>query len=178
MKLKSKPAIISTALAVIAAGTVAALLRGTRPLPESASTAPPMPPMAGTLTRGEDPKAVFQRAFWRRPAEEDHILHAERREWADEGKETTHWQWFIAMEPGAAFTAWLKESNPFALQLRRENVSFRTHANVPAWFPAAAAPDAYEIHQAEGGQMTLLFSRQQNLLYATDAGKGFQKSVH
>lgn len=169
------------ALTAAAVGVALAIFLQRSKTPEAAAAVhpvpAPLPVMAGTLTKAEDPKAVFQRAFWRSPAADDEILHAERREWSDEGRETTHWQWFIALRPGRAFSAWLKDSNPFALQPRREAVSFRTYASAPAWFPESADPDTYEIHKAPGGQMTLLFSRQQNLLYATDAGTGFQKSV-
>lgn len=188
-KPKAAAAGVLLALTAVAVGTALAIsLRRFSHQGEAAdalSAPPPLPAMSGTLTKAVDPKAVFQRAFWRRPAEDDQILHAERREWTDGGNgngngggsEITHWQWFLAIRPGTAFTAWLKESNPFGLQPRGEAVSFHTYASVPVWFPESAAPDTYEIHQAAGGHMTLLFSRQQNLLYATDAGQGFQKSA-
>ena len=132
----------------------------------------PLPPPTATLT---NTAGVFSRAFWRRAAADDKILHAERREWKD-GAEVSHWQWFVTVEPGAILKEWLGK-NPFRLQPVTQRVTFNHYAAAPEWFPRTAAADEYEIHQTAGGSMTLLFSRNQNLLYATDAGQGFQKSV-
>jgi len=38
------------------------------------------------LNTSTDPTLVFQKAFWRRPDSHDKILHAERREWSEQGK--------------------------------------------------------------------------------------------
>ena len=132
----------------------------------------PLPAPSAVTT---DTAQIFQRAFWRRADADDKILHAERREWKD-GTEVSHWQWFVSVEPGAALKEWLGR-NPFRLHPVTESVTFSTFAAAPVWFPRGAAPGTYEIHQAASGSMTLLFSRNQNLLYATAAGKGFQKSV-
>ena len=137
----------------------------------SAVVSHPLPAPAAVTA---DTAQIFQRAFWRRAATDDKILHAERREWKD-GAEVSHWQWFLAVEPGAALKDWLVR-NPLRLQPVTQRVSFQIYAAAPEWFPRGTAPEEYEIHQAVGGRMTLLFSRNQNLLYATDAGQGFQKS--
>ena len=57
---------------------------------------------------------VFRRAFWRTPAAEDRILHAERREWADD-EGVARWDWFLEVEPSAELRNWLQQDNPFAL---------------------------------------------------------------
>lgn len=43
---------------------------------------PDVPSDTSPTTTLSDPVAVFQRAFWKRPAADDKILHAERREWS------------------------------------------------------------------------------------------------
>ena len=54
-----------------------------------------------------DPLTVFQKAFWRRPEDEDLMLHAERREWSTKADVVRHWQWFIACRPGPEMLDWL-----------------------------------------------------------------------
>lgn len=122
-------------------------------------------------TTQTDPAAVFQRAFWKRPTAEDHILHAERREWKD-ADGITRWQWFIEVKPSAGLVKHLITDNAFNLAPAGSPGQIE---QPPAWF--AAATQASRILRAPGGGMTLVFDAQANVLLATDSGGGFRKGA-
>ena len=116
-----------------------------------------------------DANEVFRRAFWREPSPTDHIVHAERREWASTRDGVRRWQWFLAIEPSAELATWLRETNPFSLG-KTTSVSFN---NAPSWFPNPQALGSFEIQQSPNHGLTLLFEPKTNRLYATDGGSGF-----
>lgn len=129
------------------------------------------------VTTITDPVKVFQTAFWRRPAEGDVILNAERREWTTEADGVRKWQWFIAIKPGPALKSWLAH-NPFALTETPASTapglleaSFPAPYPPPSWFPKTA--EGYQIHKHRAGPLTLLFSADRSTIYAADAGGGF-----
>ena len=119
-----------------------------------------------SLQTTTDPTLVFQKAFWRQPASDDKILHAERREWSSE-EGVKKWQWFIAVSPGPQLLEWLK-TNPFSLAPAKaaDNPKER-----PEWFPEPAA--GFQIHQNAERSFILMLSADQKHLYATDSGLGF-----
>jgi len=122
-----------------------------------------------TLEKSFPPELVFRRAFWRRPAPEDRILHASRREWSD-AQGVTRWQAFLAVEPGPTLREWLA-TNPFSLatvpSLAREI------PNPPEWFPKKL--DGFTIHQSPIGNMVILTAPGGSPVYFTDHGKGFAR---
>ncbi len=123
------------------------------------------PPPTGVLT---DPVKIFQRAFWRSPAPDDRILHAERREWSDSGG-LKRWQWFIAVEPSPALMKYLRADNAFGL------VPFPMKLDLtgpPEWF--AFSPAEVDVLAAPRGNLRLIFSKTKNQLFAMDSGSGFQ----
>ena len=122
------------------------------------------------LTTSTDPALVFQKAFWRRPDSADKILHAERREWCEQGKDVREWQWFLAVNPSPNLAEWLK-TNPFSLPVFNDLYKYEGSAPKPDWFPNDFA--GFEIHKAPQGRFVLLFSAEKNLLYAMDSGAGF-----
>ncbi len=133
---------------------------------------PPVDPSSlheGTLVMNMPPEEVFKRALWRRPSPEDKILHAERREWTtDSANGPAHWQWFLAVEPGAALKTWLRERHPFSTRPATTAVV----KGAPAWFPGDL--NEYEIEKGgPGGSLVFLFSRDGRTFYATDSGAGF-----
>ncbi|MBE2284930.1 MAG: hypothetical protein IAE77_15830 [Prosthecobacter sp.] len=132
------------------------------PVARQAGTLPAAPPTA-TKT---DPTEVFQRAFWKRPVAEDHILHAERREWAD-SKGVQHWQWFIAVQPSPALVKHLRDDNAFNLVV---GVPSKPVEHAPDWFITRTITN--QMHSPMG-KMCLLFDDTTNTLYATDSGGGF-----
>jgi hypothetical protein len=141
--------------------------------PVSSPGAEPASPHAGTLSTALPPEEVFKRALWRRPAPEDRILHAERREWTeDNAVGVAHWQWFLAVEPGPALKAWLREQDPFSVR-PVGNADAPEIKGAPAWFPSDHSGC---IVHAGGTTASLVFlwSRQNNTLYATGSGTGFQ----
>lgn len=120
-----------------------------------------------TLTIVTDPVLVFQKAFWRRPVEEDHILHAERREWSTSADGVKQWRWFLAVNPGPALRDWLA-SNPFSLAGTNGADDFGA---APTWFPKSSKE--FIIQQKAGGRLTFMWSADRQSLYASDAGDGF-----
>ena len=122
------------------------------------------------LTTSTDPTLVFQKAFWRRPDSADKILHAERREWCEQGKDVREWQWFLAVQPSPELAEWL-QTNPFSLPVSNDLYKYEEAAPKPDWFPNDFA--GFEIHKAPQGRFVLLFSAEKNLLYAMDSGAGF-----
>lgn len=138
------------------------------------SEAPPAPPPATStatadgmnLATATDPTLVFQRAFWRRPASDDQILHAERREWSTDGG-VQKWQWFIAVSPSSQLLDYL-ETNPFSLLATR---SASIPDQSPEWFPRPSSD--FNIHQNAEGRFILMLSADQKHLYASDSGSGF-----
>ena len=164
---------------VIPAAQVSCRRTETSPAGESPALpqkAAPAPLSEGTLTTTMPPDEVFKRALWRRPALDDKILHTERREWTkDSADGVAHWQWFLAVEPGPALKAWLREQNPFSVH--PVGIAGAPEINgAPGWFPADFSD--YIIHT--GGttwSLVFLWSRKGNTLYATASGTGFAPGV-
>lgn len=136
--------------------------------------AAPMPPPDTTST---DSVAVFQKAFWRRPGEDDRILHAERREWRD-GNGVSQWQWFLAVEPSPALVKYLRGENAFGLATDTSGAPAAAagragdYQKPPAWFPSTA--EGFDVLRSPSSALRLLFSKTANQLYATDSGHGFR----
>ena len=122
------------------------------------------------LNTSTDPTLVFQKAFWRRPAGDDKILHAERREWSEQGKDVREWQWFLAVQPSPGLSEWL-QTNPFSLSPSNEPPKYKEAAPKPDWFPNDFS--GFEILKAPQSRLVLIFSAEKNLLYAMDSGAGF-----
>lgn len=128
-----------------------------------------------TLRTEEDAAEVFRRAFWREPAADDRILQAERREWIAEGDDgVRRWQWFIALQPSPAFSAWLEDENPFSLSPVPSDSIDPADVDAPVWFPTASRLVACTVRQSHDRTMTLLTDSVTGTLYATDAGQGFR----
>jgi hypothetical protein len=122
------------------------------------------------LNTSTDPTLVFQKAFWRRPAGDDKILHAERREWSEKGKDVREWQWFLAVQPSPELAEWL-QTNPFSLSPSTEPLKYTEAAPKPDWFPSDFS--GFEILKAPQSRLVLIFSAEKNLLFAMDSGAGF-----
>ncbi|MEO0447121.1 MAG: hypothetical protein AAF191_13695 [Verrucomicrobiota bacterium] len=124
---------------------------------------------AGADQVHDDPVEVFQSAFWRRPGEQDEILHAERRHWLDEG-EVSKWQWFLEVRPSQELVHYLRDRNAFSLS-PLEAGRFVAHA--PQWFryPSEGAT-AFGV---SSGEMYLVFCAD-GRLFATGQGAGFQQA--
>ena len=141
------------------------------PAPQPATA--PVAPLEGTLKTSMPPEEVFKRALWRRPTDDDKILHAERREWTkDSAAGVARWQWFLAVEPGPALKAWLREQNPFSVR-PVGNADAPEIKDPPAWFPSDNS--SCIVHTGgNAGSLVFLWSRKGNTLYATGSGTGFQ----
>lgn len=133
--------------------------------PSDLSDGPKQPPPTTTLT---DPITVFQKAFWKRPTSEDHILHAERREWQSQDG-LSKWQWFISVQPSSAIVDHLITNNAFMLR-RSEPPS-----KLPESFPKSA--EGYEAYTNATGAFLILWDKEKNLLHATDSGSGFRSGA-
>ncbi len=116
---------------------------------------------------------VFRRAFWRQPTAAENILHAERRHRLREPNGgVQEWQWFIALEPGDAFAAWLLEENPFELVAAPAG-TVATLADAPDWMPNRAALARMTHYRKPGSNLQVFRDPATGRLYATDAGGGF-----
>lgn len=118
-----------------------------------------------------DPAEVFQKAFWKRPAAEDQILHAERREWRD-GAGISKWQWFVSVKPSGALVDHLITNNAFGLVASGGGAQVPA-TDLPPWFPKEAAAGAKTFSGATG-TFILVWDKEHNLLHATDSGGGFR----
>ena len=146
----------------------------------SAGRSPEAAPEAGgSVAEGSEPPTktvtdtveIFKRAFWRRPAPEDEILHAERQEWSDaEGLQ--RWRWFLVVKASPALVKNLREENAFGL-LPSESVP--PPGDAPGWFAFQAGD--FELLQSPDRSMHLFFSKNDNTLYATAAGRGFTRGA-
>lgn len=118
-----------------------------------------------------DSAEIFKRAFWRRPGNEDQILHAERHEWSD-AEGLLRWQWFLVVKASPELIKDLRDDNAFGL-VSASSVSSNPEA--PDWF--VFKPDEFSIFQSPQSGMKLMFSKTDNTLYATDSGRGFTKGA-
>jgi hypothetical protein len=164
--MKPLPLILPAAAAALAASAWLAFRTQEAPTP---LPTPAAPQHEGTMAVKANHAEVFRRAFWKRPETTDKILHAERREWTrDQKTGISHWQWFIAVEPGPSLTKWLREDNAFGVRPAKSAAV----TGAPEWFPAEHS--AYDVLTGgSGGSLVLLFSRDGKTLYATSSGKGF-----
>jgi hypothetical protein len=115
-----------------------------------------------------DPATVFEKAFWKRPSNDDRILHAERREWKD-ASGISKWQWFITVEPSKALLDHLITQNAFSLTPAK-NTQITPEA--PKWFPSSKA--SFEAFTNASGTFTIFWDKARNILHATDSGRGFR----
>jgi hypothetical protein len=158
------------AIVVAASGTAWLIWRpgGEKP---AEPTVDPAPLHEGSLRADTPPEEVFKRALWRRPAPDDKILHAERREWTEDNAEgVAHWQWFLAVEPGPALKKYL-ERNPFSVR-PAQTLPPKTMEKAPAWFPRDYA-DLDIRTGGNTGSLVFLYSRKGNTIYAANRGDGF-----
>jgi hypothetical protein len=146
----------------------------------SAERSPGVAPEQGTSVAGDsepptktvtEAVEIFKRAFWRRPVPEDEILHAERQEWSDaEGLQ--RWRWFLVVKASPALIKNLREENAFGL-VPSEPVP--PPGDAPGWFTFQAGD--FELLQSLDSSMHLFFSKNDNTLYATAAGRGFTRGA-
>ena len=115
-----------------------------------------------------DREKIFQRALWANPTSEDHILHAERREWKD-ADGVQKWQWFLVVEPSTALLKRLRDDNAFGLV---PAAAASLPADAPDWFDFK--PDDVSILKSPQTKLQLIFSKDHHTLYATDTGRGFR----
>lgn len=164
------------ALGGVAAVLILGWLTVARLSPRDPAAAPEKP--SGIAWRQEAPskvvtdaEVIFKRAFWRRPSEEDQILHAERHEWSDEDG-LQRWQWFLVVKASPGLIKDLRDDNAFGLM---PGFSGPSSPEAPAWF--VFKPDDFSIFQSPQTGLRLMFSKVDNTLYATDSGRGFTKGA-
>lgn len=169
---QSRKIILAALLALLAFGGLEV-----RRLHSVESTAAPAKPSHIAWRQGAPTKTVtdsaeiFKRAFWRRPGNDDQILHAERHEWSDaEGLQ--RWQWFLVVKASPELIKDLRDDNAFGL-VPASSVS--SNRESPDWF--TFKPAEFSIFQSPQSGMRLMFSKTDNTLYATDSGRGFSKGA-
>ncbi len=118
-----------------------------------------------------DAVKIFEKAFWRQPAAEDKILHAERREWRDKDG-LQRWQWFLVVSASPGLITYLREENAFGLVA---SSAVPMNSEAPAWF--RFNPEDVSTMSAPQASLGLMFSKKDNTLYATASGRGFTKGA-
>lgn len=118
-----------------------------------------------------DPEEVFKKAFWRRPAPGDEILHAVRHEWSDEGG-LLRWQWFLVVKASPGLLQYLRDDNAFGLV---PSSSSSASSEAPVWF--RHDPEKMVLLGSPGSAMQIFFSRHDSILHATASGHGFTRAV-
>jgi len=176
--MKLRFPVIPSVLALLGVGAaVVGMFSGPGIVPPPAAPPPPSvavpKPDASGLALERDHAAVFQRAFWRRPASSDKILHAERRDWLDDASGVQKWQWFIAVQPSAAFRDWLLKDNPFELVIVAPGTELVPLSSPPAWFPSAGELAGLSRYRNREGRYLVFHDLANDRFYATDAGGGF-----
>jgi hypothetical protein len=123
-------------------------------------------PPTVTITDAEE---IFKKAFWRRPAADDEILHAVRHEWSDEGG-LLRWQWFLVVKASPGLVRYLRDDNAFGLAPAG---SPSVIPEAPAWFRF----DPAEVVRLQSPQsaLQLIFSNHDSTIHATASGRGFTR---
>ncbi|MDP1580665.1 MAG: hypothetical protein Q8M02_10320 [Candidatus Didemnitutus sp.] len=161
-------------------GAVAAVVLGTillqphwRHSPAAAPTTLVIHEAPGkTIVVSQAPAEIFRRAFWRHPTATDHIIHAERREWIDQGN-VQRWQWFLQLSPSAELLTALRDGESFGLLRVIASRNAAVAVVTPDWFASATAIAADEVYQSPAGGLTIYYRAGDHMLFATDAGAGF-----
>ncbi len=179
--MNRKWTIFPAAAGLALAGAVSIFLARSRPAPSEPPPAVSIQPAGPgqTVAITLSPEEIFRRAFWRRPTAADRIVHADRREWSDRAQHVQRWQWFLQLEPGADLLHALRDPSTFGL-IRSAGSAATVPAAIagaPGWFPAPAQLTGCEILRAPAGGLTLYYRAQDNVLFATDAGRGFAPPI-
>lgn len=121
-----------------------------------------------TLTDAEE---IFKKSFWRPPAADDEILHAERHEWSDEDG-LLRWQWFLKVKASPELIQYLRDDNAFGLV---PSTPGPVMPEAPTWFDYD--PEQVVLLQSPQSAMRLIFSNHDNTLHATASGRGFTRGA-
>jgi hypothetical protein len=117
---------------------------------------------------------VFRRAFWRNPGPDDKILEAVRTESSGEDG-VNRWVWFIKIHPGSALLRDLRNPATFGLIPTTGPPPLPEEISRPEWFPLIKAGAGIEIIRHPSQPLTIQYHTKDNLLYASDHGRGFSK---
>ena len=125
-------------------------------------------PPTVTVTDAEE---IFKKAFWRRPAADDEILHAVRHEWRDEGG-LLRWQWFLVVKASPGLVQYLRDDNAFGLVPASSPSAI---PEAPAWF--RFDPEKVMRLQSPQSALQLIFSTHDSTIHATASGRGFTRGA-
>lgn len=163
--------------AAVAVGTAAYFSQRPAPTPATvapATTAPTAQSRSVTVTAS--PEEIFRRAFWRHPAAGDRIVHADRHEWVDDGH-VQRWQWFLEVRPDPSLLHALRDPDTLGLVSAAPSSAVAQPLSPPSWFPSAAQRHGYEVLRSPAGGLTVFYRAADNVLFATDTGRGFAAPV-
>lgn len=165
-------------LAVLAVGLWFLPDGNIQPVEKSAPPAPSMPLLPGERLRDDwPPEEVFRRAFWRHPVAADKIVRAVRFESAgNEG--VSRWAWFLKIHPSPGLLRDLRDPATFGLMpINKPRSILSKDMSAPDWYPTPNGDSEVEILQHPSLPLTLIYHSKENLLYASDHGKGFAKGL-
>jgi hypothetical protein len=165
-----------TAVATLAAGIHLSTRNEGRTDEKMAAPTASLPGSQGESLRTDwTAEDVFRRAFWRHPQADDKIVEAVRTE-SSGADGVNRWVWFMKIHPGAALLRDLRDPATFGLISTNRPSPLPEEISRPAWFPAARSGTGMEILQHPTQPLTLLYHAEDNLLYASDHGRGFNKA--
>lgn len=166
--MKKLPLILVPVLAVIGLLAWPAASDKLAPPPVSDTVIWQGTPPTVTITDAEE---IFKKAFWRRRAADDVILHAVRHEWRDEGG-LLRWQWFLVVKASPGLVRYLRDDNAFGLAPASSPLVI---SEAPAWF--CFDPAKVVRFQSPQSALQLIFSNHDSTIYATASGRGFTRAA-
>lgn len=166
--MKKLPLILVPVLAVIGWLARPVAMDEVAPAPVSDAVIWQDTPPTVTITDAEE---IFKKAFWRRPAADDEILHAVRHEWRDEGG-LLRWQWFLVVRASPGLVRYLRDENAFGLAPAS---SPSVTPEAPAWF--RFDPAKVVRLQSPQSALQLIFSNHDSTIHATASGRGFTRGT-
>jgi hypothetical protein len=164
-----------TAAAALATGIHLSTRDGGRTEEQKTPPAASLPRNPNENLRSDWPaEEVFRRAFWRNPGPDDKILEAVRTETSGEDG-VNRWVWFMKIHPSPELLRDLRDPATFGLVSTIHPSPLPREISRPAWFPAIKAGTGIEVLQHPTQPLTLQYRAKDNLLYASDHGRGFSK---
>lgn len=163
---------------LVSAGSYFLLQRSVEDSEVRPASAPNVTLPPGERLRDDWPaEEVFRRAFWRNPTAGDKILHAVRLEgFGDDG--VKRWGWFIKLHPSPELLQGLRDPSNFGLMPATKPHPYSDATlRAPDWYLPPQGDAGTEILQHPTLPLTIHYRASDNVLYASDHGKGFAKSV-
>jgi hypothetical protein len=131
---------------------------------------PPPPP--ATIVNPTDAD-VYKLMFWRKPTQDDRIIHSARMAWVD-ASGIQCWEWFLVLDPSKALVNFLKDRNPFDMLTLGGEIAVSSPRR-PSWFPATSA--GLTAQQTPDRAMQVLTDPKTGRLFCRSEGREFTNAT-